>query len=220
MNRTVNYWRDLLQPGYHGNPPIASFPSHFSIQNPLHRSRPLHIGLKRTRSLLKIVRLHHLVRSSLLLWVMAWPSGPSGFHSFRKSIPTYPLTLSTVHTRFQNMNNSVTRFATFFRGMHNRQSHSYCPPCSSYLTTYIGFKRLKPIEHRRQNRLRRAIQRIQSVKPTILESQKPLSESMRPLPKGMQLPMGIMQLEKAQAMRLRMGRGNRDQMAWVVGGKH
>src|SRR6266481_6368854 len=151
---------------------------------------------------------------------MAWPSGPSGFHSFRKSIPTYPLTLSTVHTRFQNMNNSVTRFTTLFRGMQNRRSHSYCPPCSSYLTTYIGFKRLRIIKHRRHNRLGRAIQRIQPVKPTILELQKPLSESMIPLSKGMQLPKGIMQLEKAQAMRLRMGRGKRDRMAWVVSGKH
>jgi hypothetical protein len=43
---------------------------------------------------------------------------------------------------------------------------------------------------------------------------------MIPLLKGMQLPKGIMQLEKAQAMRFRMGRGKRDRMAWVVSGKH
>jgi len=150
MNRMVNYWRDLLQPGYHGNPPIASFPSRFfdpksssSLSAFTHwiKTDPITTENSEIASSrqVELVALGYGL-AFRALWISQFPEEYS-------DVPAH---IITVHTRFQNMNNSVTRFATFFRGMHNRQSHSYCPPCSSYLTTYIGFKRLKPIEHRRQ----------------------------------------------------------------------
>src|SRR5882724_5394040 len=125
MNRTVNPWRDNLRLGYRGNPLMATCPRSFSTHSPLCRSLLLHGGSRPTQLQLITTSLHHIIKWSLSLWVVGWPSGPFGLHSFRIGIPTYQLISLTVHTRFRHMNNLATRFRTCSLAMRNRQSYFY-----------------------------------------------------------------------------------------------
>jgi len=191
MDRTVNPWRDILQLGYHGNPLMATCPRNFSTQRPPRRSQPLHGGLRRTQSPLITTSLHHMIRWSLSLWAVGWPSGPFGLHSFRIGIPTCLLISLTVHTRFRHMNNLATQFRTCSLAMRNRSLYFYCLLSAHFLTMYTGLKRSKLITHTGHNHPSRVPRRTRSATRTMLERQKTLSATMGPLLEIMRLSKGM-----------------------------